>query len=48
MDDARARIDGAPLPTPQTLRRRQSLVYQLWRFVALNARFVTMIMKGDH
>jgi hypothetical protein len=48
MDNANARIASAPLPTPQTLRRRQSLAYQLWRFVALNARFVTMILKGDH
>ncbi len=48
MDDASARISSAPLPTRQTLRRRRNLAYQLWRFVALNARFVTMIMKGDH
>lgn len=48
MDDASAEIASAPLPTPQILRRRQSLPYQMRRFVALNVRFVTMIMKGDH
>lgn len=48
MDDAATRIANAPLPTARTLRRRQSLLYQAWRFVALNARFVTMIFKGDH
>jgi hypothetical protein len=48
MDHTTADIDKAPLPTPATLRRRQSLVYQAWRFVALNLRFLTMITKGDH
>jgi hypothetical protein len=48
MDDATERIASAPLPTAQTLRRRQGLLFQSWRFVALNTRFVTMIFKGDH
>ncbi|MHB8335179.1 MAG: hypothetical protein ACYDEH_09850 [Acidimicrobiales bacterium] len=48
MDNAIADIKNSPLPTAQTLRRRNHVLYQLWRFVALNVRFVTMIFKGDH
>ncbi len=48
MDHTAHDIAQAPLPTARTLRRRSSLVLQLWRFVALNRRFVTMILKGDH
>jgi hypothetical protein len=48
MDNTTADIAKAPLPTKTTLRRRQNLVFQAWRFVALNLRFLTMITKGDH
>ncbi len=48
MDNAASDIANSPLPTQQTLRRRNNLVFQLWRFVALNVRFVTMIFKGNH
>ena len=48
MDDVTASIASAPMPAPSTLRRRKNLVFQFWRFVALNIRFVSMIMKGDH
>ncbi len=48
MDNVTADIQNAPLPTAQTLRRRNHVAYQAWRFVALNVRFVTMIFKGDH
>ena len=48
MDDAKANIASSPLPTEQTLRRRKSLVFQAWRFVALNLRMLTMITKGSH
>lgn len=48
MDNATNDIASAPLPTARTLRLRTNLAYQTWRFVALNIRFVSMIMKGDH
>ena len=48
MDDARRSITSAPLPTGQTLRRRKSLIFQVWRFAALNLRMLTMITKGSH
>jgi hypothetical protein len=48
MDNTTADIAKAPLPTASTLHRRQNLLFQAWRFVALNLRFLTMITKGDH
>jgi hypothetical protein len=42
------RIAVAPLPTPQTLRRRSSLPIQLWRFTVLNIKIVRMVLKGHH
>lgn len=48
MDNVTNDIAEAPLPTAQTLRRRRNVVFQAWRFVALNVRFVSMILKGDH
>lgn len=41
-------ISGAPLPTEKTLRARQNLLIQLWRFAAINFRMVKMIFKGNH
>ncbi len=43
-----ADLSRAPLPTPQTLRRRQSIPVQLSRFVVFNARIMRMVLKGDH
>ncbi len=48
MDHANDDITRAPVPTSRTLSRRANPLYQLWRFVALNVRFVTMIFKGGH
>ncbi len=48
MDEAKTSIASSPLPTEQTLRRRKSLVFQTWRFIALNLRMLTMITKGSH
>ncbi len=48
MDNANASIAAAPLPTGQTLRRRKNLLFQLWRFAAINVRMLTMITKGSH
>jgi len=48
MDNAEASIASAPLPTRATSRRRNNVVFQLWRFVALNVRMASMILKGDH
>jgi len=48
MDNAIHDIAAAPLPTASTLRRRKNLLFQTWRFVALNIRFMTMITKGNH
>ena len=48
MDDATKNIASAPLPTAQTLRRRTSPFFQVWRFAALNLRMLTMITKGSH
>lgn len=39
-------IARAPLPTPKTLRQRQNLLVQAWRFVALNARMAMLAMRG--
>lgn len=48
MDTTTTDIGESPLPTAATLRRRKNVLFQLWRFVALNLRFLTMITKGDH
>jgi hypothetical protein len=48
MDNVNERIASAPLPTTKTLRRRQSLGFQGWRFAALNLRIVKMVAKGHH
>lgn len=41
-----ADLSRAPLPTAATLRRRKSLIYQLTRFIAFNARILRMAAKG--
>ena len=46
MDNATHDIANAPQPSTAVLARRANPLYQLWRFIALNVRFVTMILKG--
>ena len=48
MDNATSDIANAPEPSAAVLRRRANPLFQLWRFIALNVRFVTMIFKGGH
>lgn len=48
MDNANESISHAPMPTEKTLRSRKSLVFQLWRFAAINIRMLKMIRKGHH
>ncbi len=46
-----ADLSRAPLPTEATLRRRQSLVRQFFRFIAYDLRIMRMVLKGhsqDH
>lgn len=40
-------LSAAPLPTKGTLRRRQSLIYQLARFAALNLKMIRVIRRGE-
>lgn len=39
-------LSKAPLPTERTLKRRQSLPFQLTRFVVFNFRIMRMVVKG--
>lgn len=41
-------VDHAPLPTGRTLRSRQSLVVQAWRFAVINLRMARMIRRSHH
>jgi hypothetical protein len=43
--DARTaeRVAGAPLPTRATLRMRQNLVVQFWRFISINLKMLRII-----
>ncbi|CAN5298517.1 hypothetical protein BH09ACT12_BH09ACT12_32580 [soil metagenome] len=41
--DTDARIASAPLPTARTLRRRNGLAFQAWRFAVINLRMIRMI-----
>lgn len=36
----------APLPTAKTLRQRQNVVIQLWRFVVGSANIMMMVLTG--
>ena len=38
-------LGTAPLPTDRTLRRRQSLPLQVYRFLAFGVRLVRMVLK---
>lgn len=46
MDNVNEQIAQAPLPTDRTLRRRNSLVIQTVRFLALNGRIMRMVRHG--
>lgn len=48
IDQPVADLTKAPLPTPKTVKRRQSLPYQLTRFVAYNIRIMRMVLRGHH
>ena len=37
------RIADAPLPTGATLRMRQNLLFQFWRFVRINLKMLRII-----
>jgi hypothetical protein len=39
-------INGAPLPTRATLRRRQNLLVQFWRFVTISTKMGRVIFRG--
>lgn len=39
-------IADAPLPTQATLRMRQNLLIQFWRFVSINLKMVRIIFRG--
>jgi hypothetical protein len=41
-----ADLSSAPLPTPSTIRKRQSIPLQLSRFAVYNARIMRMVIKG--
>jgi hypothetical protein len=41
-------LRSAPLPTKKTLRMRQNLPYQAYRFAAFHLRTVRMVAKGHH
>jgi len=38
----------APLPTAKTLKMRQNLPYQAYRFGVFNLRILQMVLKGHH
>ena len=46
MDDARAPVAEAPLPSARTVRARTNLAVQAWRFTAINLRMLKMVRKG--
>lgn len=48
MSEVERSIAEAPLPTKGTLRRRQSLAYQVGRFIAFNSRMLRMVTRAHH
>jgi len=46
MDTANQDIANAPLPTEATLRSRNSVVMQAWRFASINLRMLKIVRKG--
>lgn len=47
-EPAVADLSRSPMPTAKTLRRRQSLILQFFRFVAFDLRIMRMVLKGHH
>lgn len=45
MDNADSSIASAPLPTSRTLRTRTNLLFQLFRFVAINLKMLKILRK---
>lgn len=43
-----ADLSKAPLPTSRTLRARQNVPLQFFRFVAFDLRIMRMVIKGHH
>lgn len=41
-----ADLSAAPLPTPQTLRARQALIPQFFKFVGFDLTIMRMVLKG--
>ncbi len=41
-----ADLSAAPLPTPQTLKARQAIVPQLFKFVGFDLTIMRMVLKG--
>ena len=46
MEHGDERILSAPLPTERTLRMRTSIPVQLWRFLRINVRMLSMVRKA--
>jgi hypothetical protein len=38
--------EHAIIPTERTLKLRQSILFQFWRFLVINVRMVIMILKS--
>jgi hypothetical protein len=47
-DTSVADLSRSPMPTTRTLRYRQSLFVQFFRFVAFDLRIMRMVLKGHH
>jgi len=43
-----ADLSRSPLPTKKTLRQRQALLPQFFRFVSFDLRIMRMVAKGHH
>lgn len=41
------KFPSAPVPTPLTLAMRKNLLVQAARFVAIDARIMMMVLKGE-
>lgn len=41
-------LSRSPMPTGKTLRYRQSLIPQFFRFIAFDLRIMRMVLKGHH
>jgi hypothetical protein len=48
VSDVDKSIADAPMPTAQTLRRRQSIPFQVLRFISFNLRMLKMVTRAHH